>query len=203
MEKNKLEILTASEIEKLLNQFSLDYPSSLRNKTIIKLMIETGIRPNELIELNWNNISLNKKIIEVDDRKFSVSMNLIKLLDKWKATQNEFIECPKYVFTTITKDSVTKKEGIIYNTYPGKQLSSKYLYAMLKRAVDKAELSKQISPMSLRHTFAVNFYRKKQNLKSLQNILGLINLSDAKIYKEFVEYRYQKNLKRLLDIYKQ
>lgn len=201
VERKISEILTEKEINKLLNQIDISSAIGLRNKTLIKLALETGIKPFEIRELKWVNINFENKCLILKDRLLEISDETVELLTEWKDVQNQYVENIEHTFTTIQRLNKDNRGEIGYYTQPGKQLKANYLRAMLKRYKEKAGITRNISPMNLRHKFAVDFYRKNQNLKSLKQALGVTNLADVKIYKEAAEKQFQQSIEKLFDIY--
>ena len=90
MSKKIPDVLTEYEQQLLLNQFNLRYIASQRNRTIIKLLLNTGLRLSEMTNLKWSNVNLitgQIKVIErkcMKDRIIYIDGEMIEDLKKWQ-----------------------------------------------------------------------------------------------------------------------
>jgi len=76
-----------------------------------------------------------------------------------------------------------RPEGtFFFSTLKGKKLSIRYLQQMVKRYAEKAGLSKMISPHTLRHTYATQYYKQTKDIETLRRILGHSDISTTTIY---------------------
>lgn len=176
--KNTVTYLKPKEQDKILKLPNPEYPTGLRNKLIMKILLDTGMKSNELINLKWENIYPSYKIkIETDNRindrlTNKVSEDSIKLLNEWKQKQKAELEernidnDPEYVFTTLK----------------GKKISNAYLRQMLYRMKDKSHLEKEVNPSVLRNTFAIELYKKTKDVNLIKEKLGLDDISSVSKY---------------------
>ena len=105
----------------------------------------------------------------------------------WKRRQTDKIGNALYLFTTLSKKHTTVIDGEEYKTYPGKQLNPRYVRKMVKRTAEKAGINKDISPHTLRHTYATDFYRDTGNIRMVQKALGHADISTTMIYTHIVD----------------
>ncbi len=185
-------ILTKEEQKKLLDIFNTRYPTQLRNKTMIKLMLDTGIRLSEIVNLKWKNINLINGKIEIiegkgaKDRILWVNEKTLEELKKWKEVQTKETQkrninkFPKYVFTTLK----------------GKKIIGSNIRNMLYKYSQKAGI-KRISPHTLRHTFATELYRNTKNIRLVQKALGHSELSTTMIYTHIVDDELENAMKKM------
>ena len=138
MTKKKLPVvLEPEEAQKLLKQSNKRYPTGLRNKAIMSLMLHCGLRLAEVTHLRPGNINLTKGKLRVvcgkgsKDRDLAIPEYLTDLFDSWRKKRPE--------------------SNFFFSTLKGKKLSIRYLQQMVKRYAEKAGLSKRISPHTLRH----------------------------------------------------
>ena len=130
-------ILESEEAQKLLKQPNKRYPTGLRNKAIMSLMLHCGLRLAEVTHLRPGNINLAKGKLRVvcgkgsKDRDLAIPEYLTDLFDSWRKKRPE--------------------SNFFFSTLKGKKLSIRYLQQMVKRYAEKAGLSKRISPHTLRH----------------------------------------------------
>ena len=146
-------ILEPEEAQNLLKQPNKRYPTGLRNKAIISLMLHCGLRVSEVADLRPGNINITKGKLRVEsgkgnkDRDLAIPEYLIDLLNCWRKKRPE----GSYFFSTLD----------------GKRLSIRYLQQMVKRYGQKAGINKNISPHTLRHTYATQYYRQTKDIETL------------------------------------
>jgi site-specific recombinase XerD len=169
MTRKKLPVtLEPEEAQRLIKQPNKRYPTGLRNKAIISLMLHCGLRVSEVINLKPGSINLTQGKLRVEsgkgrkDRDLAIPEYITDLFDSWrkKRPQSDFF----------------------FSTLKGKKLSVRYLQQMIKRYSQKAGITKNISPHSLRHTYATQYYRQTKDIETLRRILGHPNISTTTIY---------------------
>jgi len=161
-------VLEPEEAQKLLKQPNKRYPTGLRNKAIMSLMLHCGLRVSEVVNLRPGSINLTKGKLRVEsgkgskDRDLAIPDYLTDLLDSWRKRRPE----SSYFFCTLK----------------GKKLSIRYLQQMVKRYAAKAAITKNISPHTLRHTYATQYYKQTKDIETLRRILGHSDISTTTIY---------------------
>ena len=180
------EVLTETEQEALLAQPNPRYLTGQRNRTMLRLMLDIGLRLSEVINLQWRDIDLNSGKVMVRQGKGSKDRTLwtgeanLAALVAWRERQAQ--ECsgsPQTVFTTKM----------------GGQLDTRYIQRMVKRYAAKAGIEKNITPHTLRHTFATDLYRGTTNIRLTQKALGHSNLQTTQIYTHIVDEELEEALK--------
>jgi len=180
--KNKLPtILEPEEAQYLLKKPNKRYPTGLRNKAMMALMLHCGLRISEVINLRPGNINLTKGKLRIQsgkgnkDRDLAIPEYLIDLLNSWRKKR------PPGIF--------------FFSTLKGKKLSSRYLQQMVKRYAKKAGLTKSISPHTLRHTYATQYYKQTKDIETLRRILGHSDISTTTIYITLANIDVEKGMK--------
>jgi len=180
------EVLTATEQEALVAQPNPRYLTGHRNRVMLRLMLDTGLRLDEVSSLQWRDIDLNSGKVMVRQGKgakdrtlWTGEANLVTLIEWQDRQAKECAGSPQRVFTT--------KQG-------GK-LNPAYVRKMVKRYAQKAGIQKDISPHSLRHTFATDLFRQTTNIRLTQKALGHSNLSTTQIYTHIVDEELEVALK--------
>jgi len=180
------EVLTAIEQEALLAQSNSRYLTGHRNGVMLCLMLDTGLRLSEVINLHWRDIDLNTGKVIVRQGKGRKDRTLwtgdanLAALQAWREHQTrECTRSPEYVFTT-------KQGG---------RLHPRYVQRMVKRYASKAGIEKNITPHTLRHTFATDLYRETTNIRLTQKTLGHANLATTQIYTHIVDEELKEALK--------
>lgn len=178
MSRKLPEVLTEEEQKKFLDQFNTRYPSPHRNKVMFQLMLNTGLRVSEAVNLRWKDINLTSGKLMVregkgaKDRTLWVGEDDLNRLHEWKERQVEKAGfSPEYVFTTLE----------------GNQLSTRQVQITVKKYADKAGIDKNVTPHTLRHTFATDLYRETKNIRLVQKALGHSDLSTTMIYTHIVD----------------
>jgi len=180
------EVLTQEEQERLINQFNERYPTSHRNKMMIQLMLDTGLRLAEACSLRWKDVNLTSGKLMVrqgkgaKDRTLWIGENRLEALREWKERQIEWLDkAPEHVFTT--------REG--------KPLNHRYVQDMVSNYSEKAGIDKDVHPHTLRHTFATDLYRETGKIRLVQKALGHADLSTTMIYTHIVDDELEDALK--------
>jgi integrase/recombinase XerD len=174
-------VLDRDEASLLLKQPSKRYPTGTRNKAIMSLMLNCGLRLSEVTNLKPSAINLTKGLLRVvngkggKDRDLAVPEYAVALLDSWR--------------------SIKPKSNYFFSTLDGKKLSERYVQQMVKRYGEKAGISKNISPHTLRHSYATEFYRSTKDIETLRQILGHTDISTTTIYITLANIEVEKAMK--------
>jgi integrase/recombinase XerD len=162
-------VLNVDEASKLLSIPNPRYPTGLRNWAIITMMLNMGLRVSEVSNLKPGNINLTEGKLRVVNGKGGVDRDLIipngfttEILKRWKKIKPK----GQYFFTTLK----------------GSKVGPRYIHLFVKRYAHKAAIDKNVSPHTMRHTFATEFYRQTKDLETLRLILGHSSVSTTQIY---------------------
>ena len=178
-------VLTEDEQERLLEQPNPRYPTGERNQTMLRLMLNTGLRLAEVTSLKWHDLNLTTGKLMVrqgkgsKDRTLWVAEGDIDRLRSWRERQATQCGQCDHVFTTLQ----------------GKPLGHRYVQRMVKRYAAKAGIDKNISPHTLRHSFATDLYRETSKIRLVQKVLGHSDLSTTMIYTHIFDEEVETALK--------
>jgi integrase/recombinase XerD len=173
-------VLEPEEVGKLLSIPNKRYITGIRNRAILAVMANMGLRVSEVVNIKPGDTNLTKRKLRVVNGKGGVDRDLIipeytaEILKEWKKAKPKG---SRYFFTTI-KD----KSGGQFASSKGSQVSVRYIQFMVKRYAKKAGIDKDITPHTLRHTFATTFIRQGQNVMKLKKVLGHSDISTTQIY---------------------
>ncbi len=180
------EILTSQEQVSMLAVFNARYLAPHRNKTMIMLMLASGLRLGEIIDLQWKNLDLQTGKLKVvsgkgdKDRVLWINDGALETLRNWRERQMKDVGNCESVFTNRN----------------GKSLKSRDVRSMVKTYAEKAGITtKKISPHTLRHTFATDLLRETKNLRLVQKALGHSSISSTQIYTHIVDEELEGALK--------
>ena len=169
------EVLSHEEIMSLLESIDLSKPAGERDKTIIMLLYGCGLRVSELINLKINDIYFDDGIIKVlgkGDKE--------RLVPIGKKTLNQVNLYLEHVRSKLAHTKESK--GVLILNQRGSPLSRVYVFKMLQALAVKAGISKQISPHTLRHSFATVLVEGGADLRAVQQMLGHESITTTEIY---------------------
>lgn len=168
-------VLTNEEIEKMLSVIDLSKTGSFRNKVILELLFACGLRVSELITLKKNDISFDEEWIKVTgkgnkQRLVPISENALKLIEIYLETERNH-----------QKPLNTDKE-ILFLNKRGTKLSRVLIFNVVKELAEKAGVRKNVSPHTLRHSFATGLVTNGADLRAVQTMLGHESITTTEIY---------------------
>ena len=178
-------VLTEDEQERLLQQPNPRYPTGERNQTLLNLMLNTGLRLAEATALKWSDIDLTTGKLMVrqgkgaKDRALWIAETDIDRLRSLRERQAEQCDKCEHVFATLD----------------GKPLGHRYVQRMVARYARKAGIDKNVSPHTLRHSFATDLYRETSKIRLVQKVLGHSDLSTTMIYTHIHDPEVEEALK--------
>ena len=173
IEKKLPDIMTMNEVVVLLEQPSKNNPKELRDKAMLELLYATGIRVSELISLRVEDLNLQ--------------MNYIICKDKNKERMIPFgakakLALEKYV-TGARKDMLTETgNNILFVNCSGLPMSRQGFWKIIKYYAKRAGIAADITPHTLRHSFAAHLVENGADLRSVQEMLGHSDISTTQVY---------------------
>ncbi len=173
IEKKIPEILSMDEVVRLLEQPSGDSQKEIRDKAMLELLYATGIRVTELITLKLNDVNLNMSYIVCKDankeRVIPFGNEAKKALTKYlSGTREDMLADPssEYLFANCS----------------GQSMSRQGFWKLIKYYAKKAGITADITPHTLRHSFAAHLVENGADLRSVQEMLGHSDISTTQIY---------------------
>lgn len=173
IEKKLPEILTMEETERLLEQPNGTTPKELRDKAMLELLYATGIRVSELIALKLSDVNLQMEYIVCTDAH---KERIIPFGDVAKHAIGEYIEHGR--------PSLLTEEGsdLLFTNCSGGAMSRQGFWKLIKHYGSLAGIHTDITPHTLRHSFAAHLISNGADLKSVQEMLGHSDISTTQIY---------------------
>ena len=184
-EKKLPQILTSKEVELLLEQPECTDAKGYRDRAMLELLYATGIRVTELISLNVSDVSLAVGVIRCRKKDKERVIPLYPKAVKALAEYMEFIR-PQMI--------ATPDEQSLFVNVNGERMSRQGFWKIVKTYQAKAHIEKDITPHTLRHSFAAHLLENGADLRSIQEMLGHSDLSSTQIYAHIVK-------KQLKDVY--
>ncbi len=164
--------LTVDEVDKIIKSVDKDTPKGLLDLSLIILDFSTGLRVSELVNLKIQNFNFKDSYLKVMGKG-----NKERIIPYTKETY-EIINL--YLQKIRNQIKTSKKELFLHPD--GKNVSRQYFYLRLKEYAKIAGIIKNISPHTLRHTFATFLLNNGAGLKSVQELLGHSNIETTQIY---------------------
>ena len=181
--KKKLpEILTANEIEMLLIQPDVSDLKGCRDKAMLELLYATGIRVSELIELNVDDVNLQLGILYCRSGK---SERVVPIYDEAKDAVADYI---KRARNAVILDY---NETALFTNMNGSRMTRQGFWKIVKAYAQSANIEKDITPHTLRHSFATHLLENGAQLKDIKEMLGHSDISSTQVYAKVVKERYK------------
>lgn len=179
-EKKLPQILTGREIELLLAQPVCTDAKGFRDKAMLELMYATGIRVSELIELDMDDVNLEQGIIKCSRTKKTRSIPLYPAALK---------ALKVYVRDIRSAMLADPTEQALFVNVNGCRMSRQGFWKILKHYQDTAHIEKEITPHTLRHSFAVHLLENGADLGSLQELMGHCDISSTQMYTHMINQK--------------
>ena len=180
------DVLTGAEVEILLETpESVDF-KGYRDKAMLEVLYATGIKVTELLNLTLDDVNADIGFINCNKRGTRRVIPMYSLAAK---SLKDYIEKAR---SEIVKD---KKENTLFLNCNGTKMSRQGFWKIIKYYKEKANIKKDITPHTLRHSFATHLLENGANLKDVQEMLGHSDISTTYIYEEVIK-------NRLKDVYK-
>ncbi len=173
IEKKMPEILTTDEVIRLLEQPSGDSPKEIRDKAMLELLYATGIRVTELITLKVSEVNLSMSFIVCKDAHKE------RVIPFGMAAKNALM---KYMSEARDKMLEDKSSDILFANCSGSSMSRQGFWKLIKYYSKKAGITTDITPHTLRHSFAAHLVENGADLRSVQEMLGHSDISTTQIY---------------------
>ena len=179
------EILTAAEVELLLAQPECTDRKGYRDRAMLEVLYATGIRVTELISLDVTDVNLSAGILNCRGRDKVRTIPLYPAALKALKDYMEFIR-PDMI--------ASPAERSLFVNVSGERMSRQGFWKIVKSYQQKAGIEKDITPHTLRHSFATHLLENGADLRSIQEMLGHADISSTQIYSQLVK-------KQLKDVY--
>ena len=179
-EKKLPQILTGKEVELLLAQPSCVDPKGYRDKAMLEVMYATGIRVSELIDLNCDDVNLDLGIVKCSSSKKSRAIPL------YPAALRALTVYLRDVRPVMIAEP---NETALFVNINGGRMSRQGFWKILKFYQTKAGIEKEITPHTLRHSFAVHLLENGADVGSLQELMGHCDISSTQVYTHMVNQK--------------
>ena len=166
-------ILSEEDVNNLLD-IPLNDAYSYRNKAMLELMYSSGLRVSELLNLEVNNIDFNMNLVRVFGK--GSKERIVPIDDIATKYLSEYISIYR---NTLLKN---KESDILFLNSRGDKLTRQGFFKILKTIAKEKGIKKELSPHTLRHSFATHLLNHGADLRSIQTMLGHENIETTQIY---------------------
>jgi integrase/recombinase XerD len=174
-ERKLPDTLTVAEIEAIIAAIDVNEEQGQRNQTIIEILYSCGMRVSELIDLKINDIYFDQQYIKIrgkGDKERLVPIGE-KAIDATRLYLHEYRNKMK-----VDSESLP----YLFLNRRGKKLSRVMIFNIVKKACLEAQLEKNISPHTFRHSFATHLLDRGADLQAIQEMLGHESITTTEIY---------------------
>ena len=173
LQKKTPEFLTVEEVDRLLRQPNPETGKGMRDKAMLELLYGTGMRVSELLKLQTEDVNLSFGYVICHD---SEKERVHPIRNISKAALTEYMDKARKVFVKDTKETA------LFTNCSGKAMSRQGFWKVLKGYAESAGIHRDITPHTLRHSFAVHMLQNGADVKSVQEMLGHSDISSTQIY---------------------
>ena len=185
IEKKMPGILTVDEVDLLLSQPKLNTAKGLRDRAMLELLYATGIRVSELISLKISDLNLRLGYLTCTGGEKERAI-------PFGSTAKRAVE--EYLTHAREKLLAGKESDLLFLNCSGKSMSRQGFWKVLKSYAASAGIQQDITPHTLRHSFAAHLVQNGADLKSVQEMMGHSDISTTQIYMNM-------NMNKLRDVY--
>lgn len=185
IEKKIPEILTIQEVDRLLAMPELTTPKGARDRAMLEVLYASGIRVTELMNLKLEDVNLELGYIRCSgtkERIIPIGKVALNVLEVYINNYRQYF-------------AKGKNDDTLFLNFHGQKMTRQGFWKIIKYYATMAEIDKEITPHTLRHSFAAHLIENGADLKSVQQMLGHSDISTTQIYAEMVKTR-------ISDVYK-
>jgi len=174
-------VLTMTEVDELLALPDTSTVLGLRNRTMLEVMYATGLRVSELVNLKLDDLHLDLGLIKTlgkGDKERIIPIGDIAA--KWLI---------QYINEGRPKQGKQQDAKVVFLNDHGRQLTRQGVWKLIKQWVKDAGITKDVSPHTLRHSFATHILENGADLRIVQELLGHADISTTQIYTHISDKR--------------
>ena len=179
------QILSSREVELLLEQPECVDAKGYRDRAMLELLYATGMRVTELIDLNIGDVNLGAGVVRCESRG---KERFVPMYPAAIKALGEYIELVRPQMLALPDE-----EALFVNV-SGERMSRQGFWKIIKYYQKKAKIDKDITPHTLRHSFAAHLLENGADIHAIQEMLGHADISSTQVYSHLVK-------KQLKDVY--
>jgi integrase/recombinase XerD len=168
--------ISQQDLERLLNEPAREQsPKALRDHALLEVLYATGLRVTELVSLDVDDINLASAVLRIVRAK-DKRERIVPIHERALEPLSEYMNRGRI---QLLRDP---EEQALFLNHRGHRLTRQGLWLIVKHYVREVGIREEVTPHTLRHTFAANLVNKKADLEYVQEILGHANISTTQVY---------------------
>lgn len=172
IERKLPDILTPEEITALMETPDISDPIGMRERALLELLYATGMRVTELTDLRISSVRLQESLVHITGNH----MRLVPIGGQAVKALRAYLRSGR------PHHARTESGDHVFLNAQGGPLSRMSTWKTIKQAAEKAKLEKEVSPHTLRHSFATHLLEGGANLRDVQELLGHADISTTQVY---------------------
>lgn len=186
IEKKAPKVLTSKDVTTLLEQPKLSENKGIRDKAMLELLYATGIRVSELIGIDVSDVNLSMGYVRCSNNKG----------ERIIPVGNKAVDAIKlYLEKARSEMIIDENEQALFINRMGARISRQGFWKIIKQYQESSGIQADITPHSLRHSFAAHLIQNGADLESLKSMMGHSDISSTQVYTCFLD----DNIKRVYD----
>ena len=178
MVKKLPQVLSGEEIELLLAQPDITEPKGCRDKAMLELLYATGIRASELINLNIKDLNLRSGVLYCRGSKGVRSSPVYP---------SAVVAVSDYIYRMRGLITVPESGNALFVNLNGGRLTRQGFWKIVKGYATEAGITKEITPHTLRHSFALHLLENGASVKDIQTMMGHADISSTQVYVQLLD----------------
>lgn len=173
-------VLTSRDIDDLLAQPDVTTIKGMRDKAMLELLYATGIKVTELVSLNMDDLNLSIPLVRIKSTEKERYIPLYRVAAK---ALSDYIEKARKLMI------LAADETAVFVNLSGERLTRQGFWKLLKEYARKAGIKDDITPHTIRHSFAAHLLENGADIHDIQEILGHTDLASTQRYAQFLKKR--------------
>ncbi len=174
------QVLSGEDIERLLAQPDITDPKGCRDKAMLELLYATGIRVSELINLNIKDVNLRSGVLYCRGNKG------VRPIPMYPSA---VVAVSDYIYRMRDLISGPDSGSALFVNLNGGRLTRQGFWKIVKRYAKQANIQKEITPHTLRHSFALHLLQNGASVKDIQSMMGHADISSTQVYVQLLDSR--------------
>ena len=183
------DVLSVTEVDAMLAKINLNQPLGHRNRAIMEMLYGCGLRVTELVTLRIGDLFFKEGYVRVVGK--GDKQRLVPVSDTAREKIYAYLDC--------RKGGSSSEETLFLNNRGGR-LSRVMIFTIIKQAVLRAGIDKQVSPHTFRHSFATHLLEGGASIRQVQEMLGHENIITTEIYTHLDNEHLRETVERHLPI---
>ena len=167
-------VLASQEVEDLLGQPDPDQPLGIRDRAMLELLYATGLRVSELVGLSVNDVNLEVGYVRTIGK--GSKERIVPIGRAASQALKDYLEGPRRLL------ALRAFNGNLFLGRGGRRITRQGFWKILKKYALAAGIQKRTTPHTLRHTFATHLLERGADLRSVQSMLGHVDIATTQIY---------------------